>query len=83
MNISSLPAHIDDLKTFLKPLNINLHIICNSESRLNTKTSLITNINILDYDSEQTPTRSTAGSTLMYFPKTFVYIKKRTKHIQS
>lgn len=66
MNISSTSAHIDNLKTFLKLFNTNFDNICISESRLPTKTSLTTNINILGYNIERIPTESTAGGTLMY-----------------
>lgn len=66
MNISSTSAHIDNLKTFLKLFNTNFDSICISESRLPTKTSLTTNINILGYNIERIPTESTAGGTLMY-----------------
>ena len=54
MSIFSLPAYIDVLKTFLKLLNINFDIIYISETRLNAKTSLTTNINIPGYYTEQT-----------------------------
>lgn len=47
INKRDLPAHTDDLKTFLKPLNRNLEIICISEIRLSTKTSLITKKHLL------------------------------------
>ena len=68
MNISSTSAHIDDLKAFLNLFNTNFDI-CILESRLPTKTSLTTNINILGYNCEQIPTESTAGGTLMYISK--------------
>lgn len=66
MNISSTSAHTDNLKTFLKLFNTNFDNICISESRLPTKTSLTTNINILGYNIERIPTESTAEGTLMY-----------------
>ena len=69
MNISSIPAHIDDLKTFLNFLNINFNIIFIYESRLSTKTSFTTNINITRYNIEQTPTELSVGATLMYISK--------------
>ena len=69
MNISSIPTHIDDLKTFLNLLNINFNIIFIYESRLSTKTSFTTNINITHYNIEQTPTELSVGATLMYISK--------------
>ena len=37
MNISSLSAHIDDVKTFLNLLNINFDITCIFKSRLSKR----------------------------------------------
>ena len=72
MNIS-LPAHSDDLKTFLNLLNKSFDIICISESRLSTKTSLTTNANIPGYNIEETPIKSTCRWYFnVYFPKIFI-----------
>ena len=83
MNIFSLPAHIDDLKRFLNLLDINFDITCFSESRLSTKASLTTNIHILSYNIEQAPTGSSAGGTLSYVSKTFLYKLKSDLNIYS
>ena len=71
MDMSFLPARIDDLETFLNLLNINFEIIC-ILSRLSTKPSPTTNISIPGYNIEQAPTESTARDKLIYYlPKTF------------
>ena len=46
MNISSLPYHIDGLKTLLASINIDFDIIAISESRLKRSFALKTNIGI-------------------------------------
>ena len=66
LNISSLSAHIDDLKNFLSELSIKFDIICISESRLSQKNPQTTNINLTGYSIEQTPTESSAGGVLLY-----------------
>lgn len=59
MKISSLPAHV------FNSLN-HFNIICISENRVSTKSSLTTNINNPDYNIENAPTESSAEGTLMY-----------------
>ena len=71
LNISSLPAHIDDLKNFLSELSIKFYIICILESRLSQKNPQTTNINLAGYNIEHTPTESSAGSVLLYISQTF------------
>ena len=79
MDISSIPAHIDDLKTFLNLLNMNFNIICIYEGRLSTKTSFTININITCYNIEQRPTELSVGGTLMYISKKISYKLRRGK----
>ena len=62
LNISSLSAHIDDLKNFLSELRTKFDIICISESRLSQKNSKTTDINLAGYNIEQTPTGSLVGA---------------------
>ena len=52
LNISSLSAHIDDLKNFLSELRIKLDLICISESTLSQKNPQTTNINLVGYNIE-------------------------------
>ena len=80
LNISSLSAHIDDLKNFLSELSIKFDIICISESRLSQKKPQTTNINLTGYNIEQTPTESSAGGVLLYISQKFSY--KQRKDLQ-
>ena len=80
LNISSLSAHIDDLKNFLSELSIKFDIICISESRLSQKKPQTTNINLTGYNIEQTPTESSAGGVLLYISQKFSY--KQCKDLQ-
>ena len=65
LNISSLSAHIDDLKNFLSELRIKLDVICISESTLSQKNPQTTNKNLVGYNIEQTATESSAGGVLL------------------
>ena len=73
LNISSLSAHIDDLRTFLTITKIKFDILCISESRLSTKNPITTNIEIAGYNIEQTPTESNAGGALIYISQNLSY----------
>ena len=44
-----------------------------SQSRLSTKNPIVTNIEIADYNIEQTPSESTAGGALMYISQNLSY----------
>ena len=56
LNISSISAHINDLRNFFNLVNQKINIICISESRISTKNPQTTNIDLLGYNNEQTPT---------------------------
>ena len=73
LNISSLSAHIDDLKRFLSEIRIKFDIICISESRLSQRNPQTTNINPTGYNIEQKPTESLAGGDLLYISQKFSY----------
>ena len=81
VNISSLSAHKDNLRTFLKITKIESDVICISESRLSSKYSITTNIEIAGYNIEQTPTESTAGRALKYFSQNISYKPYRNLQI--
>ena len=66
LNISSISAHIDDLRTFLNLAHHKFDIICISESRNSLKHPQTTNIDLPGFNMEQTPTESSAGGTLIY-----------------
>ena len=65
LNISSLSAHIDDLKNFLSELRIKLDVICISESTRSQKNPQTTNINLVGCNIEQTATESSASGVLL------------------
>ena len=66
LNISSISAHIDDLKTFLNHFNHKFDIICISGSRISVKHPQKTYIDLPGFNIEQIPTESSAGGTLIY-----------------
>ena len=76
LNISSISAHINDLRNFLNLADQKIDIICISESRISTKSPQTTNIDLPGYNIEQIPTESSAGGALfpkdLYFPKLFI-----------
>ena len=61
LNISSISAHIDDLRNFLNLANRKFDIICISESRISTKHPQTTNKDLSGFNIAQTPTESCAG----------------------
>ena len=81
LNISSLSAHIDDLKNALSELRIKFDITCIYESKLSQKNPQTTNINLVGYNIEQTPTESSAGGVLFYISQMFSY--KPRKDLQT
>ena len=80
LNISSLSAHIDDLRTFLNLAHHKFDIICISESRISLKHPQTTNIDLPDFNMEQNPTESSAGGTLIYISQSLSY--KPRKNLQ-
>ena len=71
LNISSLSAHVNELKTLLSQVDTKFDTICISESRISRKNSLTTNIDIPGYNTEQNPTESSAGGSHIYI---YIYI---------
>ena len=65
MNIASLQAHIDELRTLLTLLDHPFDAICITETRLHDPSPLV-NINITGYDFLHTPTTTTCGGAGMY-----------------
>ena len=66
LNISSLSSHINELKLLLSSFNLNFDIICVTEIRITKSNLPNSNIHIPGCNMEQTPTESSAGSTLIY-----------------
>ena len=83
LNISSLSAHINDLKTFLNLVDSKFDIICISESRLSLKHPQTTNIELPGYNIEHIPTESAAGGVLMYISQKLSYQPRKDLHIYS
>ena len=72
-NISSLSAHIDDLKNVLSELSIKFDITCISESRRSQNNPQTNNINLAGYHIEQMPRESSTCGVLLYISQTFFY----------
>ena len=72
MNISSLQAHIDELKLLLNVLNHHFDIIAISETRLHS-TVTERNIDIEGYTFEHTPTSEQCGGVGMNIKNSLVY----------
>ena len=66
LDISSISANIDDLRTFLNLFNHRFDIICISKSRISTKHPQTNNIDLPGFNTEQTPTESSAGEIFIY-----------------
>ena len=73
LNISSLPGHIDNLKSFLSKLRIKFDTICISESKLSPKNPQTTNKNFAGYNIKQTPRESSPGGVLLYISQEVSY----------
>ena len=65
MNIASLQAHIDELRTLLTLLDHPFDAVCITETRLHDPKPLV-NINIPGYDFLHTPTNTGCGGAGMY-----------------
>ena len=81
LNISSISAHIDDLRTFLNLAHHKFDIICISESRISLKHPQTTNIDLPGFNMEQTPTESSAGGTLIYISQSLSYKPRKDLQI--
>ena len=81
LNISSIAAHIDDLRTFLNLAHDKFDIICMSESRISVKHPQATNIDLPGLNMEQTPTESSAGGTLIYISQCLSYKPRKDLQI--
>ena len=81
LNISSISAHIDDLRTFLNLAHQKFDIICISESRLSSKYPQTTNIDLPGFKMERTPTESSAGGTLIYIFQSLSYKPRKDLQI--
>ena len=62
----SLNKNFEDLEYLLKFTNINYNIIGTSETRAMKNLEITQNINLKNYNFEYTPTKCTAGGTMLY-----------------
>ena len=81
LSISSISAHIDDLRTFLNLAHHKFDIICISESRISLKHLQTTNIDLPGLKMELTPTESSAGGTLIFISQSLSYKPRKDLHI--
>ena len=81
LNISSISAHINNLRNFLNLVNQKIDIRCISESRISTKNPQTTNRDLPGYNIEQTPTESSAGGALIYISQSLSYKNRKDLHI--
>ena len=66
LNISSLQAHIEELKILLELLEFEFDIIGISETKLLKDEQPVTDISLSNYTLVHTPTEATKGGTLLY-----------------
>ena len=71
LNISSLPAHVNELQNLLSTCSVDFDIIGISESRLVKNKKHLINIDIPNYKIEHCTTESTYGKTLLYIKKQY------------
>ena len=80
MNISSLSYNFDQLYTLLSETNVRL-VIGITETRLKKQTLRTTNIDIIGYNLEHTPTEASCGGTLLYVKNKLNYISQKDLNI--
>ena len=81
LNISSISAHINDLRNILNLVDQKIDIIYISESRISIKNPQTTNMDLPGYNIEQTPTESSAGGALIYISQSLSYKPWKDLHI--
>ena len=73
MKISSVPYHIDNLKTFIMNCKSKPKVIGISECRIKAGRPPLSNINMNNYSYEYAPTESSKGGMLQYIDKNLKY----------
>ena len=76
MNISSLPYHFDNFQQLLLNLKIDFDIIGITESRIKSKKAPASSIDLIKYNTEQTPTDAEKGGALLYISKQLNYKRR-------
>ena len=64
--IFSLPYHFDEFYELSNSLHIKFNVIGITESHLKLKVQPLVNINLINYNTEETPTESEEGEALLY-----------------
>ena len=73
MNVCSLTKNFDDFNILLNDLNVNFDILAITESHIKKDSPSPVNFNLDSYSTEQTPTETSAGGTLLYKNKMLSY----------
>ena len=81
LNLSSLFYHHLELYNLISSLKIMSNIIGISETRLQKGKQPITNISLLNYVYEHTPTETGKGGTLLYIDKSIKYKLRKDLNI--
>ena len=74
INACSLNKNFDDLQHLLSCTKKNFDIIAISQTRNTKQVSLLNNLNLNNYSFEFTPTKTSAGGTLLYIANHLSYI---------
>ena len=73
MNVCSLTKNFDDFNMPLNHLNVNFDTVAITQSHIKKDSSDPVNLHLANYSSEQTPTETSAGGTLLYISKRLSY----------
>ena len=71
LNIASIEAHFDDLKTLLSCLDHSFDVIGISESKILENSDAIVNLNLEGYFMEQTKTKTFFGGTQLFIQEKY------------
>ena len=66
LNTCSLNKNFDDLEYLIKTTNQTFSVTAISESIIKSNVNITTNVNLLNYSIEYTPTQSHTEGTLLY-----------------
>ena len=81
LNVSSLPYHFEEFDELLNSLHIKFDVIRITESRLKLNVLLLVNINLKNYNNEETPTELGKGGTLLYVSSDINYKVRKELNI--
>ena len=73
MNVCSLTKNFDDFNILLSELNVSFDILAITESRIKKDSLSPINLQLNNYSIEHTPTKSSAGGTLLYINERLPY----------